>query len=186
VLIVAAIRWRRLDAAGEDRCRLRHDDVGWTLEGTAVFDHDGQPADLTYRVSCGPEWITTAGAVAGVIGERAIDLRIKRSDDGVWSMQGVPAPGVAGCADLDFGFTPATNLFQLRRLALVVGAAEVAPVAWLDIDSGELNRLHQRYERRTVDSYWYEAPQFEYAAQLEVTPAGFIRRYPGLWEMEIG
>ncbi|HYM82114.1 MAG TPA: hypothetical protein VEY91_11990 [Candidatus Limnocylindria bacterium] len=28
------------------------------------------------------------------------------------------------------------------------------------------------------------APRFSYAALLEVTPEGFVRSYPGLWEMD--
>ena len=59
-----------------------------------------------------------------------------------------------------------------------------APVAWLDASMGTLEFLAQRYERRTETTYWYEAPRFEYAAILEVTPGGFIARYPGLWEAE--
>ena len=58
------------------------------------------------------------------------------------------------------------------------------PVAWLDVTSGQLEVLRQRYERRSQWTYWYEAPRFGYAALLEVTPAGFVRRYPGLWEAE--
>ena len=58
------------------------------------------------------------------------------------------------------------------------------PVACLDVTSGQLEVLRQRYERRSQSTYWYEAPRFGYAALLEVTPAGFVRRYPGLWEAE--
>jgi hypothetical protein len=34
------------------------------------------------------------------------------------------------------------------------------------------------------DAFWYEAPRFGYAASLDVAASGFVRRYPGLWEME--
>lgn len=47
-----------------------------------------------------------------------------------------------------------------------------------------LDLLHQRYERRTETECWYEAPRFGYVALFEVTPIGFVRRYPGLWELE--
>jgi hypothetical protein len=91
---------------------------------------------------------------------------------------------VAGCVDLDLGFTPATNLLQLGRLALTEGQAADAPVAWLDVSAGTLEVLSQRYERRSATTYWYEAPGFGYAGLLEVAPTGFITRYPGLWEAE--
>jgi hypothetical protein len=86
--------------------------------------------------------------------------------------------------DLDLGFTPATNLQQLRRLALAEGQAAEAPVAWLDVLAGSLETVAQRYERRSATTYWYSAPRFDYQALLEVDAAGFIRLYPGLWEAE--
>jgi hypothetical protein len=86
--------------------------------------------------------------------------------------------------DLDFGFTPSTNLLQLRRLALATGQGADAPAAWLDVSTGTLDVLVQRYERRSETTYWYEAPRFNYAEMLEVDSVGFVRRYPGLWEVE--
>ena len=37
---------------------------------------------------------------------------------------------------------------------------------------------------RTDATYWYEAPRFAYAAELEVDVAGFAVRYPELWVAE--
>jgi hypothetical protein len=84
--------------------------------------------------------------------------------------------------DLDFGFTPATNLLALRRLALAMGESANVRSAWLNVASGALEPLDQRYQRRTETAYWYESPHFGYAAELDVLPSGFIRRYPGLWQ----
>ena len=94
-------------------------------------------------------------------------------------------PDLEGCLDLDLGFTPATNLTQLRRVALPVGTGADIPVAWLDVPAGRLERLDQRYERRTVEGYWYAAPRFDYAALLQVSALGFVEQYPGLWAIEV-
>lgn len=99
-------------------------------------------------------------------------------------LNGARVPGLEGCVDLDFGFTPATNLLPLRRLALGVGAAATAPAAWVDLAAGTLGVLRQRYERRSQASYWYEAHGVGYAALLHVDAAGFVTRYPGLWEAD--
>ena len=93
-------------------------------------------------------------------------------------------PHLDDCVDLDLGFTPATNLLQLRRVALACGQAADVPVAWLNAAAGTLERLSQRYERRSARAYWYEAPRFRYAALLDVDPSGFVHRYPGLWQMQ--
>ena len=87
--------------------------------------------------------------------------------------------------DLDFGFTPATNVLQLSRVALKLGQSAEVPVVWFDLDSASLTALPQRYERRRETSYWYEAPSVPYQAVLEIAPNGFVRILPrisgGLW-----
>jgi len=180
----ASILWRRLDTPGHDACSLRKRDAGWQLDGTAVFMHEGVPARLTYTLVCDGSWRTQRGRVNGLLGTEPIDFDITRSADGVWTRNGSIVSGLEACVDLDLGFTPATNLSQLRRLALKEGDAADAPVAWLDVSSGALDVLLQRYERRSQSTYWYEAPRFNYAALLEVSPLGFVRRYPGLWEVQ--
>jgi hypothetical protein len=183
--VVASVLWRQLDVPGHDACRLEHAvDGSWQLDGTAVFLHEGAPARLHYGVVCDPAWLSRRGRVSGWLGARSVELDIERMAAGAWTLNGVPVPGLEGCVDLDLGFTPATNLMPLRRLALASGHAADAPAAWLDISAGTLQVLPQRYTRRGEATYWYEAPSVGYAGTLEVTPDGFVRRYPGLWEME--
>jgi uncharacterized protein len=181
---VTSILWRRLDVPGHDACRLTETGDGWTLDGTAVFSEGGAVSRLAYSIECDRSWRTRQGQIHGWIGERTIALRVMRTTGGAWRLNDQPASLPEGCADLDLGFSPASNLTQIRRVALAVGQAADVPVAWLDAAAGTLEVLLQRYERRTEATYWYEAPRFEYAALLEVAPAGFVRRYPGLWEAE--
>ena len=114
-----------------------------------------------------------------------VDIRITRSLNGIWMLNGQVVPGMQECVDLDLGFTPATNLSQLRRLALPVGQSADVPVAWLDAPLGSLEVLRQRYEHRTAEAYWYTVPRFGYAALLRVSASGFVQLYPGLWEAEV-
>jgi uncharacterized protein len=176
--------WRRLDGPGHDACRLVTDGDGARIEGTAALAIDGFSAALRYAVACDSSWRARRGEVYGWIGDRPIELVIAPVTGGGWSLNGVEVEAVRGCLDLDFGFTPATNLFQLRRLALAPGQAADDRVAWLDVSPGTLDLLVQRYERRSETTYWYEAKRFGYAALLEIDRSGFVRRYPGLWEAE--
>ncbi|MQA29621.1 MAG: hypothetical protein GEU82_07260 [Luteitalea sp.] len=183
-MVIASVLWRRLDSPGHDACRLERKNGGWSLDGAAAFSHNGQPACVTYRITCDRAWHTGRGTVSGWVGSQSVGFDIERSAARAWTLNGGLVGQVDGCFDLDLGFTPATNLLQLRRLALQVGEAADVPVAWLDLEGDTLDVLHQRYERRTERTYWYEAPRFGYAALLEVSPAGFVRRYPALWEAE--
>lgn len=113
-----------------------------------------------------------------------MDVAITRDPAGIWHRNSAKLAGLQRCLDLDLSFTPATNLLQLRRTALVIGESADVPVAWLDVPRGRLELLEQRYERRSQEVYLYEAPRFGYSGLLELDSSGFVRHYPGLWRME--
>jgi hypothetical protein len=183
-MTVETILWRRLDATGFDSCRLAPSSSGWTLDGTAVFVHNGQPARLAYRVVCDSHWRTKNGVVCGWAGKQFIDLSFARDEAGVWRQSSEVLADMEGLIDLDLGFTPATNTIPIRRLALSVGQAADASAAWFDLTSRTMKTLPQRYERVDEAVYAYEAPGLAFSARLDVTPSALIRRYPGLWEMQ--
>jgi hypothetical protein len=180
----SSMLWQRLDAPGHDACRLERHEAGFRLRGTAVCLEAGAPASLAYTVECDDGWRTRRGLIHGWIGAVALDFHIVRDPHHGWTCNGQHVDGLAHCLDLDLGFTPATNLFQLRRLSLREGEAADNPVAWFDITTGKLELVVQRYERRTADTYWYESARFNYRAMLEVDAHGFVRRYPQLWEAQ--
>ena len=89
---------------------------------------------------------------------------------------------VAGCIDVDLSFTPATNLFALRRLELKVGEHANAPAAYLNSPVCDLQ------DSRNVMNAWgerhtYEAPTVGYAGNLQASSLGAVLRYPGLFEL---
>jgi len=179
-----SVLWRRLDTPGHDWCRLSQSDEGWRLEGSAVFRHDLGPARIDYFVSCDRSWKCRSGRVDGYIGDQSWHVRVDRTEAGSWRLDGAYVRGLEVCLDLDLGFTPATNVLQLRRAGLDVGEAADVPVAWLDLPEASLVLLPQRYERRDASSYWYEAPTVGYSGLLELDASGFARSYPQLWLME--
>ena len=174
--------WTRLDRPGRDAALLRLHAGGWQLQGAAAFEHDESPAAVAYRVETDAHWRTTRGIVIGLLGERTIHHEILRDNDG-WRLDGAPVEGLEHLVDLDYGFTPATNVLQLKRMGLSPGQKAEVPVAWIDLDSATLTELPQTYERRGESSYSYEAPTVSYRALLEIAPNGFVRSYPGLWRL---
>src|SRR5690606_28938181 len=138
-----------------------------------------------YSVSLDAQWRAVRGQVQGFLSDAEVDQLVEH-DRGGWYLNGEKAEGLDHLIDLDFGFTPATNLPQLRRLALRPGEAADAPAAWLEAGASRLVELRQRYERRDENSYWYQAPSVDYEAVLEIAANGFVAVYPQLWEMERG
>jgi uncharacterized protein len=179
------ILWRRVDLPGHDACVLHTSDAGHCLTGTAVFGLEGRPCQLSYQVECEADWRSRAARISGWFGSDKVEMTITALPDGRWLFNGSEIAAVAGCVDVDLGFTPATNLFQIRRLALGIGEEADAPAAWINFPNLTLERLEHRYHRISPGEYDYEAPDVGYAAILRVNETGFVTHYPGLWEMEV-
>ncbi len=132
--------WRRLDRPGHGAARLRRRDAGWLLQGTAAFVHEGGPASVAYQEEVDADWSTTRGNSNGFLGENAFQHQIRRARDG-WRLNGSIVDGLGHLADLDHGFTPATNILQLQRAAPSPGQKISLPVVWFDLDSATLIEL---------------------------------------------
>jgi len=174
--------WRRLDEPGHDAARLSRSGEGWKLEGYAAFRENG-PTGLRYELDLDTNFGTIS---ANILGHRSgLSFRHEfHRVEGEWWIDGNSAPGLDDLVHLDFGFTPATNLQQLLHADLAVGEEAEIPAAWFDIGEASLVRLPQRYRRVAPDRYHYSSPMTGYEATLEMAASGFVRLYPGLWEME--
>jgi hypothetical protein len=181
----APILGRRLDVPGHDAASLRLGSGGAVLSGMAVFE-EGGPTALAHAVHTDAAWRTTEAHVRGWRNREALDLRLRRGDAGVWTLNDVTCPAVVGCVDLDLSFTPATNLLSLRRLALVPGRSAEVRSTWLTWPEVRLTPLVQRYVRRGPMEYDYEAdlPGGLFRALLRVQPQGWVLDYGGLWRAE--
>lgn len=183
--VAAVYLWRRLDAPGHDACTLlRGADGSHRLEGQAVFAEGGRIARLHYTVSADARFATRRAEVRGAIGRQAVHVVVRalRGAPGRWAVDGTHRPALDGCIDVDLGFTPATNLLVLRRLALRIGQAADAPAAYLDVPAMRMRRLPQHYRRVAARAYDYASPQHGYAARLVVDARGAVLDYPGVFE----
>jgi uncharacterized protein len=174
--------WRRLDYPGLDSCRLFELADGWRLSGVAVCWENRRPCHLQYDVVVDARWTTRSATVSGFLGRKPVDLHIRSVGAARWELNGVSKRSVRGCLDVDLGFTPATNMPVLRRLALKVGERADAPAAYLQFPEMRLSLLPQTYQRIGRTEYAYEAPTLGYSARLQVSPSGAVIQYPGLFE----
>ena len=175
--------WRRLDRPGHDSAMIEPSGGGWMLTGFAAF-HENGVTGLYYRLELGPDFATRSARIEGFRAGREVAHDFRREDG--WYLDGSLVGGLDDLVHLDFGFTPATNLQQLRRAELAVGEEAEIQAAWFDIGETSLVRLPQIYRRLSDDRYHYSSPTTSYSAVLELAPNGFVRVYPGLWEMEDG
>lgn len=176
-----AIHWQRLDTSGSEGALLEEKKDRWLLSGSATFMEEQQPCCLNYAITCTLDWRTLAVDVTGHIGAHKQVIKIKVHNDS-WVLNGKLQPQLNGCLDIDLGFSPATNLLPIKRLALAIGESRTVTAAWLRFPSMTLVPLNQIYTRETVTRYRYESPENNFISAVETNGHGFVTSYPGLWE----
>jgi hypothetical protein len=158
----------------------------WRLDGSVVLAHADRPCRLDYEVVCDREWRTQTARVSGWIGGTSVVVELARDPSGAWRRDGAIAPGVAGCIDVDLGFTPSTNTLPIRRLALDVDASAPVRAAWLRFPELTLEPLEQVYRRTADHTYRYESGGGRFVAVLDVGAAGLVSRYGDYWRATVG
>ena len=178
------ILWRRLDLRGHDTAALTRTPDGWHLSGVAVLAESDRPCRVEYEIDCDPHWLTRRCTLAGYVGATIVTLDVARNSAGEWTVGGVPATSLNGCDDIDLGFTPATNLLPIRRLALPIGARAAVRAAWVRFPELTLEVLNQVYTRLADDRYLYESAGGSFRRELRVDDVGFVVEYPDFWIAE--
>jgi len=180
----ATILWRRLDIAGHEAAVLLSAEGEQVLRGVAVLGHAGRPCEMSYTIACDESWRTTRVELSGHVAGVPRSLALRRSAAGEWRVDGAVRVDLAGCADVDLGFTPATNLLPIRRLALPVGASAQVRAAWVRFPECTVEVLEQSYARTGATTYRYESGGGTFCRELTVAENGLVLEYPDFWRVE--
>jgi hypothetical protein len=178
------ILWRRLDRPGHEAGRIFAQDSSWIIEGTAIFTHERHPCRLDYWITCNFDWETIAAKVSGWVNQEKISIELSVGANRVWTLNGLEAPQVTGCLDLDLNFSPSTNLLPIRRLSLEEGQAAHVKAAWLRFPEFTLEPLDQVYTRLGPTTYRYESSGGSFSTELITNSFGQVIHYPNLWVAE--
>ena len=177
----AAVMWRRIDQPGHEVMCFTAGPAGARIEGFVAYREAEGPIGLRYRVEIGSNWTTSGAVIEGLAQGRPFRHEIGRSAQG-WLLDGTRQVGLDDIPHLDLGFTPATNMPQLRHASLTDGQSTTFDVAWFDIGRRSLERLSQCYRRVADGRFDYDSPATGYAAELQLADDGFTTLYPDLWE----
>lgn len=179
---MATALWKRLDTPGHDAALFSQDCGDLRLEGIARFVHDGADVNISYQIQTEADGATRSAVIESTIDGSRTRHVIARGDDGWW-LDG-RAMGLPHLRHLDLGFTPATNMLQLRCEAPPINRTARFSVAWFDIGEDELVELPQIYRRTGSRHYEYRSPRHDFSGLLELGDDGFVHDYPGLWRRE--
>lgn len=151
--------------------------------GTAAVQGD-EAWRVNYEITLGSDWLTRSARVSSRGPPGPCELALETDGAGDWRINGLPAPHLDGCPDVDLESSALTNAFPVHRLALEIGEVADAPAAYIRALDLGVERLEQRYERLDDDGnrerYHYSAPAFEFECELLYDEFGLVLEYPGL------
>ena len=155
--------------------------AGAMLRGTSVGVEGGGPWSFTYVIEVDPAWRVRRAAIESGDGGR---LEIEADGAGAWRVNGARRPELDGCFDLDLEGSAVTNTLPVHRLAIGLGERAEAPAAYVRTHGLSIERLEQSYRRLPSGAdhlvFEYEAPRFEYRAELRFALDGLVVDYPGI------
>jgi len=156
-------------------CRI----AGWT---TAV--EDGKTWAVEYAIDLDGTGATRSARIRGRSAAGVSSALLQADAAGRWLVDGVPAPHLDGCLDVDLESSAMTNALPVRRMSPAPGARVTAPAAYVRAIGLAVERLEQTYLRApdegTGRRYDYAAPAFDFACRLSYDESGLVLDYPGI------
>ncbi len=165
-------------------------------------DYSGQPVHEALTIV----WENEAWTASGVVGREQVhyilrisptwhvrqfllfrdledpDLWLGTDGHGRWGeMNGAHRPELDGCVDLDLPCTPFTNTIPIRRLPLQVGDTAEIKVAYIDVETLDVQPDRQRYTRLDTHRWRFEQLATGWNQEFEVDRFGLVRDYPTLF-----
>ncbi len=157
---------------------------GWVIDGTTAAVENSQTWVVTYSIELDAAWLTRRAHIEAKTVSGSRETRLESDGAGRWLVNGVTAPDLNGCLDIDLESSAMTNTLPVHRLELPTGAQATVPAAYVRALDGNVERLEQIYLRiideGTHHRYNYSAPAFGFASCLVYDENGLVLDYPGL------
>ena len=152
------------------------------FNGQLLLAVNQRPVQIFYEVLTDHCWRTREARIT--ISTADEEFAIHADGIGHWTISGEESTAVTqfdGFLDIDFGFTPSTNLLPIRRLNLAIGESAQADAIWFRFPECVFEPLHQTYTRLAADTYRYTS-HTGFTGEITVDELGIPVRYADLWE----
>ena len=181
----ATAAWRHRDArTGFEVAYFQLLGAGCRIAGWTTAVEDGQTWVVEYVIDLDETGATRGARIGGRSAAGSSAALLEADGAGQWVVNGVPAPHLDGCFDVDLESSALTNALPVRRMGLAPGARAAAPAAYVRAVGLAVERLEQTYLRAPDEGahqrYDYAAPAFGFACRLTYDESGLVLDYPGI------
>ena len=153
------------------------------LQGVVVLPLGDFPCHIDYAMTIDHEWRPGEARATITTPSGAREMMLRSDQAGSWALNGVPAPHLEGCGDVDLGWTPATNTVPIRRLHLEVGQTANITAAWVRFPELDVVRSTQRYTRLANDRWRYRSGDYDFELVTDVTTGLVLSYGDDLWRV---
>jgi uncharacterized protein len=183
--VPATAAWQHRDArAGFEVVYFQPFGEGSRAEGWTTGIEDGSTWAVEYVIDLDVTGATRSARVRGRSAAGYSLTLLEADGAGRWLVDGVPAPHLDGCLDVDLESSAMTNALPVRRMGLAPGARAAAPAAYVRAIGLAVERLEQTYLRAPDEAarqrYDYAAPAFGFTCRLIYDESGLVIDYPGI------
>ena len=183
--VPATAAWQHRDArAGFEVVYFQPFGEGSRAEGWTTAIEDGGTWAVEYVIDLDVTGATRSARVRGRSAAGYSLTLLEADGAGRWLVDGVSAPHLDGCLDVDLESSAMTNALPVRRMGLAPGARAAAPAAYVRAIGSAVEQLEQTYLRAPDEAarqrYDYAAPAFDFACRLTYDESGLVLDYPGI------
>jgi hypothetical protein len=173
--------WHCSPLSSSEHASLLEARDGYRLQGVTALPLGDIPCHIDYAVFADRQWRPSAAraAIATPSGVRELVLRSDHANG--WQLNGVPAPHLDGCHDVDLGWTPATNTVPIRRLGLEVGQTATISAAWVRFPELDVVSNTQCYTRLASDRWRYRSGDYDFELVTDAATGLVLSYGDDLW-----
>lgn len=173
--------WRRLlDDRSFELATVTALGESYRIRGTVLIAESDVASRVEYVIECDAGWQTRDARIRQVLGDEITLLRLT-AEHGKWRRNGLPAPELDGCSDIDLGISPSTNALPINRLRICLGESRDIRAAWVQFPRCTVEPAQQSYERLALHRYRYRSLASGFSALIDVDDAGLPVEYSGIW-----
>lgn len=154
---------------------------GFRLQGTAVLPRFDLPCHIEYRVVVDRHWCPSESAMTIETSEGARRISLRSDRKGGWVIDGLPAPHLKDCVDIDLGWTPATNTVPMRRLDIGIGRTANVSAAWVRFPELDVVKNEQSYTRLAPDRWRYRSGDYDFELVTDAATGLVLSYGDELW-----
>lgn len=181
--LLRRVVWRHLRSNSRiELCEAVRMSSRITLSGKLLGDAGSAPAYVSYAATCSGDLTrcTKLHVECALNGDKRA-LTLDHDARGRWFQNGVHAPELDGCTDPDLEWSPSTNTFPIRRLAVLPQDRLPVRAAWVRFPALTVQPIAQSYTRLSATRYRYRNEQSGYEGCIDIDELGLPITYEGVW-----